>query len=105
MVPVVFEDAMPTKLTWTDAQDTQIRRLRMERASWDTIAATLGVSRWATIDRGRRIGAMLPPSDFVPPPEDPSRDPLPPGHPRSWDVINAGTVLEDTPYPLPVFSL
>lgn len=94
---------MPKKLVWTNAQDTQIRRLRAEGASWDTIAAILGHTRWAIIDRGRRIGARPPPREFVPPPEDPGRDPLPAGHPRSWDVITAGTVLQGTPYPLPVF--
>jgi hypothetical protein len=93
---------MPTKHIWTNAQDTQIRRLRAEGATWDTIAAVLGMTRWATIERGRRIGARLPPPDFVPF-EDPLREPLPAGHPRSWNAINVGTVLQDTPYPLPVF--
>ncbi len=94
---------MPAKHNWTNAQDTQIRRLRAEGATWDTIAAVLGMTRWATIERGRRIGARLPPPDFVPPPDDPAREPLPAGHPRSWDAVTAGTVLEGTPYPLPVF--
>ena len=94
---------MPRKLVWTAAQDTQIRRLRAEGASWDTIAAILGFNRWTVIERGRRIGARPPPREFVPPPEDPSRDPLPAGHPRSLGVITSGTLLEDTPYPLPVF--
>jgi hypothetical protein len=94
---------MPRKLVWTAAQDTQIRRLRAEGASWDMIAAILGFTRWTVIDRGRRIGARPPPREFVPRPEDPSRDPLPAGHPRSWGVITSGTLLEDTPYPLPVF--
>jgi len=95
---------LPEKLRWTDAQDTQIRRLRSEGASWDAIAATLGLSRWTVIERGRRIGARPPPREFVPPPEDPGREPLPAGHPRSWGVITDGTVLEGVPYPLPVFA-
>jgi hypothetical protein len=95
---------MPKKLEWTDAQDAQLRRLRAEGATWDGIAAVLGLTRWAAMDRGRRIGARLPPPDFVRPPEDPAREPLPAGHPRSWDAINAGTVLEGSPYPLPVFT-
>lgn len=94
---------MPRRLVWTEAQDSQIRRLRTEGASWDTIAAVLGMARWTVIDRGRRIGALRPPRDCVPPAEDLSRDPLPAGHPRSWSVLTAGTVLEGTPYPLPVF--
>lgn len=95
---------MPTKLIWTDAQDSQIKRLRGEGEAWDAIAAALGLSRWTVIERGRRLGAHRPPKEFVPPPEDPGRDPLPAGHPRSWNVITEGTVLEGTPYPLPVFS-
>jgi hypothetical protein len=94
---------MPRKLVWTTAQDTQIRRLRAEGASWDTVAAILGLARWTVIDRGRRIGALRPPRQSVLPQEDPARDPLPPGHPRSWGVLTAGTLLEGTPYPLPVF--
>jgi hypothetical protein len=67
------------------------------------IAATLGMARWTVIDRGRWIGAHRPPPEFTPPPENPFREPLPAGHPRSWGVITTGTVLENTPYPLPVF--
>jgi hypothetical protein len=94
---------MPKKFIWSDAQDTQIRRLRAEGASWEAIAAILGFTRWSVIERGRRIGARPPPREFQLPPDDPSRDPLPAGHPRSWNVITEGTVLENTPYPLPVF--
>jgi hypothetical protein len=94
---------MPRKFVWTNAQDAQIRRLRVEGGSWDSIAAILGLTRWTVIERGRRIGAQRPPREFVLPPDDPARDPLPAGHPRSWGVINAGTVLQDEPYPLPIF--
>ncbi len=92
---------MPVKFNWTHAQDTRIRRLRGEGATWDAIAASLGLGRWTVIERGRRIGARPPPPEFVPPPDDPNRDPLPAGHPRTWGVMNAGTVLADEPYPLP----
>ena len=82
---------MPKKLVWTDAQDNQIRRLRVEGASWDAIAAVLGITRWTVIERGRRVHLGT------------TRRPLPAGHPRSWGAITAGTVLENAPYPLPVF--
>jgi len=94
---------MPKKLPWTQGQDAQLRRLRAEGANWDAIAALLGLTRWAVIERGRRIGARHPPADFVPPPEDPGRPPLPAGHPTSWGTITRGTVLDAVPYPLPVF--
>ena len=95
---------MPKKFVWTGAQDTQIKRLRVEGASWDSISAILGLTRWTVIERGRRIGAQRSPNQLVPLPEDPAREPLPAGHPRSWGVINAGTVLADEPYPLPIFQ-
>jgi hypothetical protein len=94
---------MPRKFLWTEAQDVQIKRLRTEGASWDAIASIMGLTRWAIIDRGRRIGARPPPPEFVASLEDPGRDPLPAGHPRSWSMLTVGTVLEGTPYPLPVF--
>jgi hypothetical protein len=51
-----------------------------------------------------RHRARTPPQrQIVAPPEDPARPPLPAGHPRTWDMLTAGTVLESTPYPLPVF--
>ena len=68
---------MPKKSIWTDAQDSQIRRLRTEGVPWDTVAAILGLSRWSVIERGRRIGARPPPREIVAPPEDPARGPLP----------------------------
>ena len=84
---------MPKKLVWTDAQDATIKRLRTEGATWDIIATLLHLTRWTVIERGRRIGARPPPSD------DPDREPLPAGHPRSWDILVRGTCLEGVPYP------
>ncbi|HVC63301.1 MAG TPA: AsnC family protein [Acetobacteraceae bacterium] len=94
---------MSRNLAWTDAQDTQIRRRRGEGANWEAIAADLALTLWAVTERGRRIGASRPPAEFVPAGEDPQREPLPAGHPTSWDAITAGTVLEGEAYPLPFF--
>ena len=94
---------MPTKFHWTEAQDLQIRRLRAEGATWDAISAVLGLTRWTVIERGRRIGARRPPRELPEQREDPARDPLPPGDPRSWGALTVGTVLEGMPYPLPLF--
>lgn len=94
---------MSRTIAWTDAQDTQIRRLRSEGASWETIADALALKLWAVTERGHRIGADDPRAAFVPAPEDLLREPLPAGHPKTWDTINAGTVLEGEPYPLRFF--
>ena len=89
---------MPKRFLWTEAQDTTIRRLRAEGVNWDTIADALHVTRWTVIERGRRIGARPPPIDFIPMPDDPNRDPLPTGHPTSWDALVQGTSLEGVRY-------
>jgi hypothetical protein len=89
---------MPQKLVWTGQRDLQIKRMRADRASWDSIALSLGISRNAAIERGRRIGARLPPPVSTPAAEDPDRPPLPPGHPTTWGLITAGTCLAGEAY-------
>jgi hypothetical protein len=93
---------MPKRIVWTEVQDMKIRRMRAERASWDIIAIAVGVTRWTVIERGRRLGARLPPHDFEPPAEDPERSPMPPGHPETWGVIIRGTSLDGMLYPIPI---
>ena len=92
---------MPKRIQWTEAQDLKIKRMRSESASWDAIAEASGVTRWTAIERGRRIGARLPPPDHEPPPEDPERPPMPAGHAATWGTIIQGTSLEGMPYPIP----
>ena len=38
-----------------------------------------------------------------PGPDD--RSPLPPGHPDTWGRITAGTCIDGTPYPFPVYPV
>jgi hypothetical protein len=92
---------MPKRIEWTEAQDMVIRRMRAECETWDNIAIAIGVTRWTVIERGRRLGARLPPNDYLPPGEDPERPPLPPGHRETWGAIIKGTTLEGMPYPVP----
>ena len=96
------EADVPKRIEWTEVQDTRIKRMRAESASWDNIAIAVGVTRWTVIERGRRLGARLPPADFVAPSEDPDRPALPPGHVATWGIIIEGTSLEGMPYPIPV---
>jgi hypothetical protein len=95
---------MPQKLLWTEPRDAQLRRLRGDGASWDMIAAALAISRNAAIERGRRLGARLPPPARVAEVEDrylrdPRRDPLPIGHPMPWGLLTAGTSIAGEPFP------
>ena len=94
---------MPKRIEWTEVQDIKIRRMRAESASWDTIAVAVGVTSWTVIERGRRLGARLPPPDFAPPSEDPDRPALPPGPPGDSGASSTkGMSLEGMPYPIPV---
>jgi hypothetical protein len=97
----IEEVDVPKRIEWTEVQDMKIRRMRAESASWDAIAVAVGVTRWTVIERGRRLGARLPPADFQPPLEDPERPSLPPGHPETWGIITKGMSLEGIPYPIP----
>ena len=92
---------MPRKLVWTEGQDTQIRRLRTEGASWDIIALALGLARWTVIDRARSIGAERPPANAVTVVDQSAREPLAAGHADSWGAINRGTSLADVPFQTP----
>jgi hypothetical protein len=96
-----MELLMPRKAIWTEGQDTRIRRLRTEGASWDLIALVLGLARWTVIERARAIGAERLPGNAVTALEDPDRQPLPAGHAQSWGAINRGTSLETVPFVSP----
>lgn len=95
---------MPSrKHYWTQGQDTQIRRRRIEGASWETIAAELALPEQMVADRAARLGIIQRgPARALPP--DPMREPLPAGHPHSWNALTSGTVLQGEPYPLRTFS-
>jgi hypothetical protein len=92
---------MPRKPLWTEGQDTQIRRLRTEGASWDTIALALGIARWAVIERARIIGLAQRPANAVTRLDESDRSPLPAGHAESWGAINRDTGLAAVPFRIP----
>ncbi len=95
---------MSSAFGWTDVEDARLRRLRAAGQPWRAIAAELGTTLWSAIERGRRIGAPRPRPTALCRREDDGRQPLPPGHPRTWRAITDGTLLDGAPYPLPVFT-
>jgi hypothetical protein len=94
------ERPVPRKTVWTEGQDTQIRRLRTEGASWDIIALALGLARWTVTERGRLIGVEHPPNAAAVLDES-DRASLPAGHSDSWGAITRGTVLEGASFQIP----
>lgn len=87
-------------VSWTEARDARLRRLRAEGASWAEIGPELGVSIDVARERARRIGARRPvaaPDRSLD--DDPMRDPLPAGHPRAWGLLTDGTLLRDEAWP------
>ena len=89
---------MPQKLVWTAPLDAQLRRMRFDGQSWDEIAAELRISRWSTIERGRKLRAGKPEPGPRAQTADLGRDPLPAGHRTSWEILVAGSVLEGATY-------
>jgi hypothetical protein len=105
---------MPRLHAWLVTDNATILRMRLEGASWDAIAAAIGVCRWTAICRGEAIGAprerptpgiatTLPLQCHDNVDVDIDRDPLPPGHPCSWGALIAGTCLEGAAYSHPVY--
>jgi hypothetical protein len=92
---------MSRKIIWTEGQDTQIRRLRTEGATWDVVAQVLDLARCTVIDRARVLGVEHPPAHAAAAFDESDRAPMPSGHAESWDAINRGTSLEGVPFETP----
>ncbi|MEJ0047569.1 MAG: AsnC family protein, partial [Rhodospirillales bacterium] len=97
---------MRARVVWTADLDGQMRALRMAGLTWDAVALDMGLGRNTVLERGRRIGARRPRPQQQPiamAEEAADRPTRPPGHPDTWGLITAGTVLQGAPYPFPVF--
>jgi hypothetical protein len=95
---------MRAMVEWTDALDTRLCLLRHAGLTWDGIAEAMGLGRNTVLERGRKIGARRAmPRPVLALSDHRDRPTLPPGHPESWGLITAGTVLEGDAYPYPVF--
>ena len=81
--------------TWTPAADAKIRQMRGYGASVREIARHFGIARNEVTVRVRALG--LPIKQHVKPaspsPKYDTREPLPAGHPISWDLVTRGTSM------------
>jgi hypothetical protein len=89
---------------WTPLLDAKLLSLRAAGAAWCDIALELELGRYTVVERGRRLGARKLPKARAVLLEDRDRPSRPSGHPDSWGLITAGTVLDGQAYPYPVFS-
>jgi hypothetical protein len=91
------------QVKWTPELDGRLRELRAGGVTWDGIAAAMALGRNTVLERGRRIGARrLPPAPALAE-EARDRPPRQAGHPQTWGLLTAGTLLDGEAYPYPVF--
>lgn len=85
---------MAQRFEWTQARNRQVVEMRHGGATWDTVAAAIGVGRNSVIDHARRLGVRKRSAVGTPPPlrEASDRPARPAGHPDTWGLITAGTV-------------
>ena len=93
-------------LIWTDAADAVLIRMRAEGATWDAIGNVMMICRTTVIRRSKVLGVEKPlrlikaevpvVREFI----DVGREPLRAGHPVTWGIITAGTLLDGEIYPV-----
>lgn len=88
--------------TWTPAADAKIRQMRGDGATLREIARHFGIARCTVSVRVRALG--LPIIDRAKPtsprPKYDTREPLPAGHPISWDLVTRWTSMAGCRYPV-----
>ena len=94
---------------WKPEEDEYLAQAVCAGLFYDEIAARLGRSRSAIIERRKKLRVERQPETPAPAPvNDPMADAprtvfrtaLPAGDPITWGAITAGTWLEGAPYPL-----
>ena len=95
---------MRAATVWTVALDERLTGLRESGMTWDAVAEAMGLGRNTVLERARKIGARLRrPAVATVPLEARDRPARQAGHPLTWGLLTAGTVLDGERYPLPVF--
>ena len=82
---------MPSAREWKQSDDLKIKTMRSNGATWNEIAAELGMKREAVIDRGRgKLNVKAPATTVTqiqPKTKHPSRGALPAGSRETWDLL------------------
>lgn len=94
---------MTARTAWDAAADKRLLALRWAGLTWDGIAQEMGRGRYVVLERGRRLGARRCPPLPRAVTEAADRAPRPAGHPQTWALLTAGTLLDGAAYPYPVF--
>ena len=98
------------RITWTAHADARLKALHNEGVSLRALSRAFGLSRHTLAERASRLGLQLRPAAPRQPTScsvadslsvDDQRQPLPSGHPLTWDLITRGTCLHGLAYSVP----
>lgn len=81
---------------WTEENDSQLRKLSFDGASWDEMATRLCQPLEAVMERARALGMREP--RMTKQDLSNAREPLPAGHPLTWGPLVKDTLLEGWKY-------
>lgn len=98
---------MPKRRDYTPEQAATISRMTAAQATCADMALATGISPSTLRGHLLRIGLLTRRAPAVmplPAPEvnEATREPLPAGHPVTWGLLTAGSLLEGARYPFPV---
>ena len=108
--PVSNRVRMPGRVSWSPHADARLVKMHLDGLSLRAIALAFRLSRSTIACHARQIGLTVPTRPPLKRPlqpaeseqrDDCNREPLPAGHPISWNLITAGTCMEGEAYEYP----
>ena len=98
---------VPVRVSWPPCADARLIKMHLDGLSLRAIASAFRLSRCAITRHARQIGLIVPSRPVAKQSahnaasemrDDGNREPLPAGHPISWDLLTLGTCMEGEPY-------